>query len=127
MSESGSGLGIVGYDAYEFVVADLERSRRFYTAMMDVAEVARLGERSVDERGEQAVLFAAGKARCVCVASTENGSRRFPTGKAEKAFAGRPWALKYPASAVAFMSVANMPRLSPTCRGRPVAEEDTPR
>ena len=44
MGESGSGLGIIGYDAYEFVVADLERSRRFYTAMMNVAEVARLGE-----------------------------------------------------------------------------------
>jgi len=74
MSASGSGLGIIGYDAYEFVVADLERSRRFYTAMMDVAEEARLGERAVAELGEQAVLFAAGKAQCVCVSPSERGS-----------------------------------------------------
>ena len=86
MGESGSGLGIIGYDAYEFVVADLERSRRFYTAMMDVAEVARLGERAAAERGERAVLFAAGKAQCVCVSPSERGSsgdrwlRRHPDG-----------------------------------------------
>ncbi len=86
MLESGSGLGIIGYDAYEFVVADLERSQRFYTAMMDVAEVARLGERAAAERGEQAVLFAAGKAQCVCVSPFEQGSpsdrwlRRHPDG-----------------------------------------------
>jgi 4-hydroxyphenylpyruvate dioxygenase len=86
MGESGSGLGIIGYDAYEFVVADLERSRRFYTAMMDVAEVARLGERAAAERGERAVLFAAGKVQCVCVSPSERGSsgdrwlRRHPDG-----------------------------------------------
>jgi 4-hydroxyphenylpyruvate dioxygenase len=70
----GSGLGIVGYDSYEFVVADAERSRRFYTEMMDVPEVARLDERTAAERGEDAVLFAAGKARCVCVTPRERGS-----------------------------------------------------
>jgi 4-hydroxyphenylpyruvate dioxygenase len=86
MSESGSGLGIISYDAFEFVVADLERSRRFYSAMMDVAEVARLGERAAAECGEQAVLFAAGKAQCVCVSSSAQGSpsdrwlRRHPDG-----------------------------------------------
>jgi 4-hydroxyphenylpyruvate dioxygenase len=86
MGESGSGLGIIGYDAYEFVVADLERSQRFYTAMMDVAEVARLGEHAASERGEQAVLFAAGKVQCVCVSPSERGSsgdrwlRRHPDG-----------------------------------------------
>ena len=42
----GSGLGIVGYDTYEFVVADAERSRRFYKQMMDVPEVARLDQRA---------------------------------------------------------------------------------
>jgi 4-hydroxyphenylpyruvate dioxygenase len=74
MSDSGSGLGIIGYDAYEFVVADLERSRRFYRSMMDVPELATLDARSVAENGEQAVLFAAGKAQCVCVSPTERGS-----------------------------------------------------
>jgi len=69
-----SGLGIIGYDSYEFVVADVERSRRFYTEMMDVPEVARLDERTANRRGEDALLFAAGKARCVCVTSRERGS-----------------------------------------------------
>ncbi len=49
-ASTGSGLGIVGWDAYEFVVADLERSRRFYTAQMEVPEVARLDERVAAER-----------------------------------------------------------------------------
>jgi len=70
----GSGLGIVGYDAYEFVVADLERSRRFYTEMMDVAEIARLNSHEANRRGEDAVIFAAGKAQCVCVTPRERGS-----------------------------------------------------
>ena len=68
-------LGIVGWDAYEFIVNDLERSRRFYTEMLRVPEVAHLeGERSA-RTGEQAVLFAAGKARVVCVTPRERGSR----------------------------------------------------
>jgi 4-hydroxyphenylpyruvate dioxygenase len=72
--ENGSGLGIIGYDSYEFVVADVERSRRFYTEMMDVPEVARLDERAAAEQGEDALLFTAGKARCVCVTPRERGS-----------------------------------------------------
>ena len=70
----GSGLGIVGYDSYEFVVADAERSRRFYTEMMDVPAVAKLDERAAADRGEDAMLFTAGKARCVCVTPRERGS-----------------------------------------------------
>jgi 4-hydroxyphenylpyruvate dioxygenase len=86
MTDKGSGLGIVGYDCYEFVVADLERSRRFYTEMMDVPEVARISDRAAAERGEQAVLFGAGKAQCVCVSPSARDSsadrwlRRHPDG-----------------------------------------------
>jgi 4-hydroxyphenylpyruvate dioxygenase len=87
MAESkGSGLGIVGYDSYEFVVADAERSRRFYTEMMDVPAVATLDERVAAERGEDALLFTAGKAQCVCVSPRDEGSaasgwlRRHPDG-----------------------------------------------
>jgi 4-hydroxyphenylpyruvate dioxygenase len=82
----GSGLGIVGYDTYEFVVADVERSRRFYRQMMDVPEVARLEERDAARRGEDAVIFAAGKAQCICVTPRERGSsadrwlKRHPDG-----------------------------------------------
>lgn len=70
----GSGLGIIGYDSYEFVVADAERSRRFYTEMMDVPAVATLDDNIAADRGEDATLFAAGKARCVCVTPRERGS-----------------------------------------------------
>jgi 4-hydroxyphenylpyruvate dioxygenase len=86
MADQGSGLGILGYDSYEFVVSDLERSRRFYTSMMDVEEVAALDERDSAERGEKAVVFAAGKAQCICVAPSERGSaadrwlKRHPDG-----------------------------------------------
>jgi 4-hydroxyphenylpyruvate dioxygenase len=82
----GSGLGIVGYDSYEFVVGDVERSRNFYNRMMDVPEVARLDEREAADRGEDAVLFTAGKAQCVCVTPRERGSaadgwlKRHPDG-----------------------------------------------
>jgi 4-hydroxyphenylpyruvate dioxygenase len=82
----GSGLGIVGYDTYEFVVADTERSRKFYREMMDVPEVARLDPREAARRGEDAVIFAAGKAQCVCVTPRERGSsadrwlKRHPDG-----------------------------------------------
>ena len=70
----GSGLGIVGYDSYEFVVADAERSRKFYTEKMDIPAVAKLDERVADDRGEDAILFTAGKAHCVCVTPRERGS-----------------------------------------------------
>ncbi len=86
MAEKGSGLGIVGYDCYEFVVDDLERSQRFYSNMMDVAQGAQLAERASAERGEKAVLYGAGKAQFVCVTSSERGSaadrwlKRHPDG-----------------------------------------------
>jgi 4-hydroxyphenylpyruvate dioxygenase len=92
MSDKGSGLGIVGYDGYEFVVSDLARSRRFYGQMLDVAETARLSDREADRRGETAFLFEAGAARWTCVAPTARGSaadrwlRRHPDGVRMVAF-----------------------------------------
>lgn len=74
MSDKGSGLGIVGYDGYEFVVSDLERSRRFYGQMLDVAETARLSDHEADRRGETAFLFEAGAARWTCVTPSARGS-----------------------------------------------------
>jgi 4-hydroxyphenylpyruvate dioxygenase len=68
-------LGIVGWDAYEFIVNDLERSRRFYTDMMKVPEVAALDPELAAATGEHAVLFTAGKARVVCVTPRDRGSR----------------------------------------------------
>jgi 4-hydroxyphenylpyruvate dioxygenase len=74
-ARSGRGLGIVGWDSYEFVVADLERSRQFYAEQMRVPEVAVLDPRGAAERGERAVLFAAGKAQVVCVSPSDLDSR----------------------------------------------------
>ncbi len=74
-SDKKSGLGILGWDSYEYVVGDLERSRRFYTRQMEIPEVARLDERLAAERGEEAVMFAAGKARVVCITPRAKGSR----------------------------------------------------
>jgi 4-hydroxyphenylpyruvate dioxygenase len=68
-------LGIVGWDSYEFIVGDIERSGRFYTEMMHVPEVARLAPARVAETGEDAALFAAGKANVICVTPRERGSR----------------------------------------------------
>jgi 4-hydroxyphenylpyruvate dioxygenase len=76
-SETGrpTNLGIVGWDQYEYIVSDVERSRRFYTQNMSVPEVARLDSRRAGETGEDALFFAAGKARVVCVIPKAPGSR----------------------------------------------------
>ncbi len=73
--EDTTNLGIVGWDEYEYVVSDLERARRFYTQNLKVPEVATLDPRRAAETGEDRVLFAAGKARVVCVIPTVDGSR----------------------------------------------------
>jgi 4-hydroxyphenylpyruvate dioxygenase len=74
-AEPGHGLGIVGWDCYEFIVGDLERSHRFYTEHMEVPETAVLDERAAAARGEQAVLFSAGKAQVMCVTPSDPDSR----------------------------------------------------
>lgn len=85
-NETSSGLGIIGYDAYEFVVADIERSLQFYNQMMDVPTVARLTDSAAAERGEDGFLFTAGKAQCVCVtprlkdSAADRWLRRHPDG-----------------------------------------------
>jgi len=70
-----TNLGIVGWDEYEYVVSDLERAARFYTENMKLSEVATRDPRRAAETGEDAVLFAAGKARVVCVVPKQEGSR----------------------------------------------------
>ncbi len=68
-------LGILGWDSYEYIVADIGRSREFYTRAMKLPEVARLEPRRAEERGEDGVLFAAGKARVACFIPRGEGSR----------------------------------------------------
>ena len=78
--------GILGFDSYHFVVENLERSRRFYTDVLDFKEVARAGDELVQRSGQQSVVFGAGEAR-VCVstplAQTSKAARylrRHPAG-----------------------------------------------
>ncbi len=74
-TQKGSGLGIIGWDLFEYVVEDLDKARRFYEEKMDVHGRARLDERSADRFGEDALLLRAGSADFACVASRMEGSR----------------------------------------------------
>ena len=65
---SAERSGIIGYDSFHFVVENLERSRKFYTEMLDFKEVARAGDELVERSGQQSVVFGAGDVR-VCVST----------------------------------------------------------
>jgi 4-hydroxyphenylpyruvate dioxygenase len=54
-------LGMVAVDSYEFVVHDLERSRRFYVDRLDFREVARSTTERNRRTGEESAVFRAGK------------------------------------------------------------------
>ena len=73
--DAPKNLGIIGWDHYEFIVHDLDRSHRFYTRMMDVPQAGRLDDRAAAERGETGLLFRAGKATFACVTPTERNGR----------------------------------------------------
>ncbi|WP_394843712.1 VOC family protein [Pendulispora brunnea] len=63
-----SSLGLIGFDSFHFVVENLERSRHFYTDVLDFKEVARAGNDLVTRSGQQSIVFGAGEAR-VCVST----------------------------------------------------------
>jgi 4-hydroxyphenylpyruvate dioxygenase len=65
---AATGIGILGYDSFHFVVEDLERSQRFYAEKFDFKEVARAGDDLVARSGQQSVVFGAGDVR-VCVST----------------------------------------------------------
>jgi 4-hydroxyphenylpyruvate dioxygenase len=60
--------GITGFDSFHFVVEDLDRSRRFYSEVLDFPEVARASDELVERSGQQSLVFGAGKVR-VCVST----------------------------------------------------------
>jgi 4-hydroxyphenylpyruvate dioxygenase len=68
-------LGIVGYDSFHFIVADLERSRRFYTAALGFTELARPIPEKADRGGEASTLFGAGHIRILVSAPSRPDSR----------------------------------------------------
>ncbi|MGZ6970513.1 MAG: VOC family protein, partial [Thermoanaerobaculia bacterium] len=68
-------LGILGYDSFHFVVADLERSRRFYADALGFTEVARASASKIEKGGEVASVFGAGQIRVLVSSPKRNDSR----------------------------------------------------
>src|ERR1039458_620982 len=67
--------GILGYDSFHFVVADLERSRRFYADALGCTEVARASGSKIEKGGEVASVFGAGQIRVLVSSPKRNDSR----------------------------------------------------
>lgn len=61
-------LGLLGFDGYEFAVANLPRSRQFYVQHLDFAEVQRASPELVARTGQEAILFEAGDVRVAVAA-----------------------------------------------------------
>ena len=68
-------LGILGYDSFHFIVADLERSRRFYTEGLGFTEVARASAAKAERGGEASRVFGAGQIRVLVSTPTRQDSR----------------------------------------------------
>jgi 4-hydroxyphenylpyruvate dioxygenase len=79
-------LGLLGYDSYHFVVENIERSKKFYTDVLDFKEVARASDDLVQRSGQQSIVFGAGDARvCVSTPLTQSSKaarylKRHPAG-----------------------------------------------
>src|SRR5688572_10386460 len=67
-------LGIRGIDHVDFVVHDLERSRKFYAGRMDFAETARSSPAYERETGERTAVFDAARVRVQCSVPLEKES-----------------------------------------------------
>jgi 4-hydroxyphenylpyruvate dioxygenase len=70
-----SGLGIIGWDPFEYIVEDLEEARRFYREKMGIDACARLDDHCAASRGEDALLMRAGSISFVCASSRDADSR----------------------------------------------------
>ena len=83
---AAESLGIIGYDSFHFVVANLERSIKFYDEVFDFKEVARSGDELTKKSGQQSLVFGAGDVRvCVSTPLTEASKaarymKRHPAG-----------------------------------------------
>ncbi|MBI3625731.1 MAG: VOC family protein [Candidatus Rokubacteria bacterium] len=66
-------LGLLGFDGFDFAVANLPRSRQFYVERMDFAEVERATPELVERTGQETSVFEAGEIR-VAVSSPNRAS-----------------------------------------------------
>ena len=68
-------LGIKRIEALHYYVHDLERSRRFYTELMDFAETGRSSVELEREGRQKSALFEAGDCRVLCSQPVGEGGR----------------------------------------------------
>jgi 4-hydroxyphenylpyruvate dioxygenase len=68
-------LGIKRIESIHYYVHDLERSRRFYTDVMDFAEIGGSSEALTDAGREKSVTFMAANCVVTCIAPTGEGGR----------------------------------------------------
>jgi len=73
MAKAGD-IGIKGLDHVDFVVADLERSRKFYVGKMDFVLAGKSTPEMERETGERTYLFDAAKVRVACTQPIEEWS-----------------------------------------------------
>ena len=68
-------LGIKKLEAIHYYVHDLERSRRFYTQLMDFDEVGESGPELTADGRQKSLMFRAGDCRILCSAPVGEGGR----------------------------------------------------
>lgn len=85
-------LGLWGWDTFDFIVHDLDRSRQFYTESFGLPLIGESSEAYTAETGERKLLFGRGGISMACITSDERGSRaerylrRHPDGVAVVGF-----------------------------------------
>lgn len=85
-SNKKESLGIWGWDSFDFIVHDLDRSLQFYSESLGLPLVGESTEKHHAQTGERKRLFAKGGISIACISSTERGSfaerylRRHPDG-----------------------------------------------
>lgn len=85
-------LGLWGWDTLDFIVHDLERSKRFYAESFGLPLIGESSEAYTAETGEKKLLFGRAGISVACVSSQERGSlaerylRRHPDGVAVVGF-----------------------------------------
>src|SRR6476659_5880405 len=60
-----SGLGLLGFDSFHFLVSDMQRSHAFYTKLLDWPLVARAGKELTERSAQQSNVYSAGDIRVV--------------------------------------------------------------
>ncbi|MEZ0369420.1 MAG: 4-hydroxyphenylpyruvate dioxygenase family protein [Candidatus Sericytochromatia bacterium] len=68
-------LGIWGWDTFEFIVHDLERSKQFFTESFGLPLIARSSDNHTSDSGENKLLFAKGGISIACITPEAKGSR----------------------------------------------------